>query len=202
MILPVLFSVLILGCGDRVERQTHAVDIQQVSWSDGDEGQEDALTDLFQAGEEQLVIDFDVSSSGDDETITLWQGTASADGTTMDEALGSSTEGWVGDFTGDGTFYFYSIYLPVDSIELGGITLLTPSGVWLTGDREGSVITGDLRFDEPEDWGGWGSIAADLLVDALFATWNESSTIEVDEPVDISGISFRIDYQLDLIESE
>ena len=202
----VLCSVLVLGCGSRVERQTHSVDTLQVSWSDGDGEQEEALADLFQSGEEQLVVEFDVDSAGDGQTITLWQGTASAGGaTTMDDALGSSTEGWTGGLGSEGSFR-YSVYLSIDSIELGGITLLTPNGVWLSGERDESGITGDMRFDEPEEWGGPGSLLADVLVDVLidvlFASWDDSATIAADEPVDISGISFRIDYQLELIESE
>lgn len=202
----VLCSGLIVGCSRSIERQVHSVDSLEVRWSNGDDEQEDAVAEMLQTGDAQLAIEFQAASSGDVQTITLWQASGSDGGDlTLVDPLGSSTEGWSGGLDGDGTFR-YSVFISIDSIELGELTLLTPNGVWLTGEREESGIIGDLRFDEPEEWGGWGSGFADLLVDVfldvLFGTLDDSSTIEVDEAIDISGISFRIDYELALIESE
>lgn len=182
------------ACSRPPAQQVYAVAAHDVSWQDGEDSQQTLLGDAFQSGDEQLAIEFRSTASnnsGEGGTVSLWRAFKSGSEIELDDRVASSFDGWRGEL-GSGQFYV-DTYFSIDSIELGGLTMLTPNGIWLEATQFDFMTDAQMTFD-PQEALEPGELLADAFLDAVFGS--SSVTIETSEPVDVSEIGFRIEHGL------
>ena len=203
LFLAASLGLLAVGCGEKTIIQEFHVKDYEVSWSNSSDTLESDIETQFESGEEQLVIQIEeIRQLGNIKArkIILWKAHFDGGGIVLDSELGTA-QADDGRVRNDS----YEAYLPISSLEIGGMTLDTPEGMWLAGEfGDSGIRTGEFSFDAPFEGSVLDAIidavlqaTIDAFVDSITGTSGPDSL-----PIDVSGISFKIAHTATLSEGE